>query len=83
MFAVFDITRSRNPEGAVVEKEVLKLMRGGDLFVSTLAASVDTNNMSPIGVDRIRFAQTRGSIRRTKGSVAVGPGSSSQCDHHR
>ena len=35
MFAVFDETRSRELDGTVTSKRVLKLVRGGELLVST------------------------------------------------
>ena len=35
MFAVFDQVRSTDLGGAVISKQVLKLIRGGELLVST------------------------------------------------
>lgn len=34
MFAVFDQLRRKNPDGSIVEKKVMKLVRAGELLVS-------------------------------------------------
>ena len=46
MFAVFDQVRSTELGGAVISKQVLKLVRGGELLVSTQGHVEDTGLMS-------------------------------------
>lgn len=46
MFAVFDRVRSHDNTGKVVEQQVLKLVRGGELLVNVPSRAVHSHKMS-------------------------------------